>query len=245
MRKNIILIWMIVLGTFIAVADKNPVVATAKKKNGWIELFDGKSLRGWRGYNQDDMPGVWTVDKGAIKIISKRTPEATDRGDIIFDRKFKNFILEFEFCVSKGANCGVFYLVTEHKGERIFQSAPEYQILDNANHPDAMKGQNGNRRSASLYDMIPATPQNAKPYGKWNKGKIVVNDGLVLHYQNGKKVVEYRLWTPEWQIMVTGSKFNQWPGFLTPGGGNHEGYIGLQDHGDDVWFRNIRVQELK
>lgn len=245
MKKNIALIWMIVLSTFIASAGTPPDAIAGEKKSGWIELFDGKTFRGWRGYNRGDMPGVWVVDKGTIKIISKKTAGMTDRGDIVFDRKFKDFILEFEFCVSKGANCGVFYLATENKGERIYQSAPEYQVLDNANHPDAMKGKNGNRRSGSLYDMIPAVPQNAKPYGKWNKGKIVVSNGAVTHYQNGKKVVEYHLWTPEWQAMVAGSKFNQWLGFITPGGESREGYIGLQDHGDDVWFKNIRVKELK
>lgn len=229
----------------IAAASLPAAGVSPAAKGGWVRMFDGKTFDGWRGYNRTDMPGVWVVEDGTMKIRSKKTPGATDRGDIVFDRKFHNFELEFEFKVSKGANCGVFYLVTEYPGKRIFQSAPEYQVLDNDNHPDAHKGTDGNRRSASLYDLIPARPQNARPYGHWNKGRIVVRDGVVAHYQNGKKVVEYRLGTPDWKALVAGSKFAGWPEFLTPGGPGREGFIGLQDHGDDVWFRNLRIRELK
>jgi len=123
-------------------------------------------------------------------------------------------------------------------------------VLDNANHPDAMLGIDGNRQSASLYDMIPAKPQNQKPYGEWNTAKIMVYKGTVVHGQNGANVVEYHLWTPQWTDMLQASKFSQekWPLAFellnNCGGENHEGYIGLQDHGDDVWYRNIRVKVL-
>lgn len=246
MKREIFFLRMIFASLLLIVTAVTPAAGrTPAGKGAWIRLFDGKTFDGWRGYNRADMPGVWVVEDGAMKIRSKKIAGSTDRGDIVFDRKFRNFDLEFEFKVSKGANCGVFYLVTEKAGQRIFQSAPEYQVLDNENHPDARKGTAGNRRSASLYDMIPARPQNARPYGQWNRGRIVVRDGRVAHYQNGKKVVEYRLGTPEWKTMVEHSKFAQWPGFLTPGGPEREGFIGLQDHGDDVWFRNLRVRELK
>ena len=126
-----------------------------------------------------------------------------------------------------------------------------YQVLDNENHPDAKLGVDGNRRSASLYDILPARPQNAKPFGEWNTGAIRVRKGRVTHFQNGEPVVEYRLWTQDWTDLLNGSKFAQerWPVafelFNNLGGDAHEGYIGFQDHGDVVYFRNIRIKVWK
>lgn len=213
---------------------------------GWITLFDGSSFDGWRGYGREDMPAAWTIEDGAIKINGSGRGEAgaKDGGDIIFDRKFKNFELTFEWKVSKGGNSGVFYLGQEVEGDPIWKSSPEYQILDNANHPDAKLGKDNNRQSASLYDLIPAVPQNSKPYGEWNTGGVMVYQGTVVHSQNGENVVEYHLWTPDWEEMVEGSKFKGWENFINAGGENQEGYIGLQDHGDDVWFRNIKIKVL-
>ena len=122
--------------------------------------------------------------------------------------------------------------------------------MDNANHPDAKLGKDNNRQSASLYDMIPAVPQNSKPFGEWNKAKIMVYKGTVVHGQNDENVLEYHLWTKQWTDMLQASKFSEekWPLAFellnNCGGDNHEGFIGLQDHGDDVWFRNIRVKVL-
>lgn len=229
-------------------------------KDGYYVIFDGKTMKGWRGYGKDNVPARWVVDDGAIKFIGSGGGEAQagDGGDLIFSHKFKNFEFEFEWKVSKGGNSGVLYLAqevtTEKDGQTILEpiyiSSPEYQVLDNENHPDAKLGVNGNRKSASLYDMIPAEPQNAKPYGEWNKGKIMVYKGTVVHGQNDANVVEYHLWTQQWTDMLQASKFSQekWPLAFellnNCGGENHEGYIGFQDHGDDVWFRNIRVKVL-
>ena len=224
----------------------------AKDKNGFITLFDGTSLKGWRGYNKDTIPVSWSIDNKALKLTGSGTGEAQaeNGGDIIFAHKFKNFELTFDWKVSKGANSGVFILAQEVKGVQIWMSAPEYQILDNVNHADASQGENGNRQSASLYDMIPAKPQNAKPFGEWNTGAIIVYKGSVFYKQNGKTVVEYHLWTPEWTNLLQKGKFKEgsteFPlafGLLNNcGGENHEGYIGFQDHGDDVWFRNIKIK---
>ena len=182
-----------------------------------------------------------------------------DGGDLIFAHKFKNFELELEWKVAKGSNSGILYLAQEITSkdkdgndvlEPIYISAPEYQILDNANHPDAKLGKDNNRQSASLYDMIPAVPQNAKPFGEWNKAKIMVYKGTVVHGQNDENVLEYHLWTKQWTDLLQASKFSQdkWPLAFellnNCGGENHEGFIGMQDHGDDVWFRNIRVKVL-
>lgn len=233
----------------------------AKDKDGFITIFDGKTFEGWRGYGKDNVPGKWTIDQGAIKFNGTGGGEAQDKegGDIIFAHKFKNFELTFDWKVAKGSNSGVFFLAqeietTNDKGEKrmepIYISSPEYQILDNANHPDAKMGKDNNRQSASLYDMIPAVPQNSKPFGEWNTGKIMVYKGTVVHGQNGENVVEYHLWTPQWTELLQASKFSQekWPLAFellnNLGGTNREGYIGFQDHGDDVWFRNIKIKIL-
>ena len=220
---------------------------------GYIVLFDGSSLEGWRGYGKDEVPARWSIDDGCLKFSGTGTGEGQqgDGGDIIFAHKFQNFELSFDWKVSKGGNSGVFYLIqevtTEKDGETILEpsyiSAPEYQILDNANHPDAKLGKD--------YDMIPAVPQNQNAYEQWNEGKILVYKGTVVHSQNGENVLEYHLWTQQWTDMLQASKFSQekWPLAFellnNCGGENHEGYIGFQDHGDDVWYRNIRIKVLE
>ena len=231
-------------------------------KDGYYVLFDGTSLNGWRGYGKDNVPSRWTVEDGCIKFSGTGSGEGQtgEGGDLIFARKFKNFILELEWKVSKGGNSGIFYLAQEvktvredgsEKYEPIYISSPEYQVLDNANHPDAFLGVDGNRQSASLYDMIPAKPQNSNAFGEWNKAKIMVYKGTVVHGQNDANVVEYHLWTDQWTQMLQASKFSQekWPLAFellnNCGGENHEGYFGLQDHGDDVWYRNIRIKVME
>lgn len=231
-------------------------------KDGYYVLFDGTSLNGWRGYGKDNVPSRWTVEDGCIKFSGTGTGEGQtgEGGDLIFARKFKNFILELEWKVSKGGNSGIFYLAQEvktvredgsEKYEPIYISSPEYQVLDNANHPDAFLGVDGNRQSASLYDIIPAKPQNSNAFGEWNKAKIMVYKGTVVHGQNDANVVEYHLWTDQWTQMLQASKFSQekWPLAFellnNCGGENHEGYFGLQDHGDDVWYRNIRIKVME
>lgn len=225
--------------------------------DGYRVLFNGENLEGWRGYGRDTVPGRWTVEDGCIKFSGAGGGEAQtgDGGDLIFGEKFKNFELELEWKISKGGNSGIFYLAQESYNkdgglEPIYISCPEYQVLDNANHPDAKLGVDGNRMSASLYDMIPAKPQNQNPYGEWNKAKIMVYKGTVVHYQNDVNVLEYHLWTPQWTEMLQNSKFaeDKWPSAFALlnncGGENHEGFIGFQDHGDDVWYRNIRIKVL-
>jgi hypothetical protein len=231
-------------------------------KDGYIVLFDGKEMKGWRGYGKDYIPSKWTVEDGCIKFNGTGGGEAQegDGGDLIFAHKFKNFELELEWKISKGGNSGILYLAQEVESkdpatgewrlEPIYISAPEAQVLDNENHPDAKLGKDNNRQSMSLYDMIPAKPQNAKPFGEWNKAKVMVFKGTVVHGQNDENVVEYHLWTQKWTDMLQASKFSKedWPLAFellnNVGGANHEGYIAFQDHGDDVWFRNIRIKIL-
>jgi len=225
-----------------------------KDANGAIVLFCGKTTFGWRGYNQDALPERWIIDEeeGALKFNGTGMGEGQqlNGGDIIFAHKFRNFELSVDWKVSKGGNSGIFYLAQEIEGQPIYISAPESQVLDNENHPDARLGIDGNRQSSSLYDMIPAKPQNANPFGEWNNTKIMVYKGTVVHFQNGVPVVEFHVWTPQWTEMLQNSKFSQekWPLAFellnNVGGPSREGYIGLQDHGDDVWFRNITIKIL-
>lgn len=222
-----------------------------KNQEGAYVLFDGSSLNGWRGYGKEHVPSKWSIEEGMLKF--SKSPAGIDNaegGDLIFAHDFKNFELQFEWKISHAGNSGVFFLAKEIEGQPIYISSPEYQLLDNENHPDAKQGVDGNRKSASLYDMIPAKPQNANPAGEWNVAKIVVNKGNVKHYQNGELVVEYKLWTPEWTELLQASKFSKekWPLAFAllnnVGGKNKSGVIGFQDHGDDIWLRNITVKVL-
>jgi hypothetical protein len=216
-----------------------------KDANGFITLFDGKTFDGWRGYDKDVLPKRWIIDNGAMKFIGNGDEaQGKDGGDIIFAHKFKNFELELEWKISKGGNSGIFFLAQEIKGEPIYISSPEYQVFDDSVQTHSQ------HKAASLYDMIPPVPQNSNPAGEWNKASITVYKGSVFHKQNGQTVVEYHLWTPQWAEMLQNSKFNQKEWSLAfellnnLGGEKREGYIGLQDHGDDVWYRNIRIKIL-
>lgn len=205
---------------------------------GFYPLIKDNTLDGWRGYNKDHLPAKWSVEDGILHF----DPDAKgDGGDIIYDKEFSNFHLKLEWKISEGGNSGIFYLGKEGDGP-IYHTAPEMQVLDNQRHPDAKLGKDGNRKAGSLYDLIPADPQNFRGAGKWNQAEIIVNDRHVVHMQNGEKVVEYQIGTEDWKELVAGSKFPA----LNPDWGNlaTEGYIGLQDHGNDVWFRNILIKEL-
>jgi hypothetical protein len=248
----IALLGVLVLNSCGTGASKQEVVAdntlTEKEKaEGWILLFDGQTFNGWRGYGKTEVPSAWTIEEGAIKISGSGLGEAgaENGGDIIIDQKFQNFELKFDWKVSEGGNSGVFYMAQEIDSLPIWRSSPEYQVLDNVNHLDAKLGVDGNRMSASLYDLIPAKPQNSKPFGEWNSGSITVYKGTVIHGQNGANVVEYHLWTPEWKTMLDNSKFAGWEEMLNAGGEERKGYIGFQDHGDNVWFRNIKIKIMK
>jgi hypothetical protein len=211
----------------------------------WTSLFDGTSTDGWRGYNKTTFPEQgWEIVDGTLHCIGSGKGEAGGKGgDIIYDKKFSNFDLKLEWKISEGGNSGIIYLVQEDpKWAEPWKTGPEMQILDNERHPDAQAGKNGNRQAGALYDLIPAVPQNAKPAGEWNTAEIKVYKGSVWHIQNGETVLEYHLWTPDFNALIQDSK---WPG-ENPDWANiaSEGYIALQDHGDDVWFRNIQIREL-
>jgi len=218
-------------------------LTSAEIADGWVMLFDGKTSESWRGYKKEDFPAGWEIVDGTMHMPGSGRGEAgaVNGGDIIFDKKFKNFKLRLEWKIGEGGNSGIFYLAQEEL-DKIWRTAPEMQVLDNERHIDAELGKDGNHQAGSLYDLIPAKPQNAKPSGEWNQVELIVYKGTVIHKQNGEKVVEYHLWTPEWNEMIKESKFPTYnPNWAEVAS---EGYIGLQDHGDDVWFRNIKIKEL-
>jgi len=215
----------------------------AETDGGWILLFDGETTTGWRGFGMEAIGTGWKVDDGALHIYESGMGEAgaEDGGDIVYDKVFKNFHLKLQWKVGPGGNAGIFYLAQEGY-DKIWKTAPEMQVLDNVGHPDAMLGKDGNRMAGSLYDLIPAKPQNANPTGDWNQIELIVYDGTVVHKQNGESVVEYHLWTPEWEALVANSKFpdinENWVNV------SKEGLVGLQDHGHAVWFRDIKIREM-
>jgi hypothetical protein len=211
-----------------------------EKADGFVLLFDGKTSDGWRGYKKDFFPDKWIIEEGTLHF----NPDADGKGgDIVYDKKFSNFHLKIEWKISEGGNSGIFYLGSEDEAfKAIYQTAPEMQVLDDEKHPDAKLGTDGNRKSGSLYDLIPADPQNSKGAEQWNSAEVICKDGHVIHMQNGEKVVEYRYDNQMWEALVARSKF---PG-LNPDWVNlqESGFIGLQDHGNHVWFRNIKIKEL-
>ena len=221
---------------------KEETSEAAAPEEGWVVMFDGTSTDGWRGYGKESFPeNGWIIEDGALKCLGSGHGEAGGKGgDIIFDQKFKDFHLKLEWKISEGGNSGIFYLAQEIEGEPIWKSAPEMQVLDNERHLDAQLGKDGNRQAGSLYDLVPAKPQNAVPAGGWNQAEILIYQGTVIHKQNGEVVVEYHLGTPDWEAMIANSKFKDFPEF----GKYKEGYIGLQDHGNDVWYRNIMIKDL-
>jgi hypothetical protein len=241
-QLNLILSFVLVLALASSCGSKGGATKEADKGDGFVSIFDGKTTTGWRGYNKPAFPAEgWEVVDGTLHCKESGTGEAGLGGDIIYDKKLTNFELSLEWKVGPGGNSGIFILAQEIPNEQIYKSSPEMQILDNDKHPDAMLGKDGNRKAGSLYDLIPAVPQNTKPAGEWNQVGILVYQGTVVFKSNGANVVEFHLWTDDWKKMVSESKFKDWEWFVNPA---KEGYIGLQDHGNDVWFRNIKLKEL-
>ncbi len=216
-----------------------------EQRTGWKLLFDGKTSKGWRGAYLKGFPKKdWVVRNGTITVLQSEGKEGGEGGDIVTDGEYKAFDLSFEFKLTPGANSGVKYFVklSEHNtGSAI---GLEYQVLDDSLHPDAKLGRNGDRTLASLYDLIPSNKPKSiiRPIGEWNFGRIVVYpNNKVEHYLNGIKVLEYFRGSKEYRDLVKISKYIIWKNF----GEAPEGHILLQDHGNTVSFRSIKIKELK
>lgn len=201
-----------------------------EKAAGWRLLLDG-TPDAWRGYRRDDVPGGWSVVGGTLAL----TPGA-DGGTLITREQFADFELALEWKVAEGGNSGVFYRATE--AERApYWTGPELQVLDNAGHPD---GRTPETTAGANYGLHAPVRDVTRPAGEWNHVRIVVRGASVEHWMNGVRIVVYELWTDEWRAAVAATKFAEWPGY----GMAAAGHVGLQDHGDPVWFRNIRIREF-
>jgi hypothetical protein len=243
MKRNIILSFATAMFIILPSTGQDVNKLTAQEqKDGWKLLFNGKDFSGWRQCNGTSMPKNWMIEDNAMKVVigEGKKPGEGANGDILFgDKKFKNFEISIDWKASKMANSGIFFNVREVPGKPIYYASPEIQVLDNV---DATDNKVDSHLAGSLYDMIAADPKTVHPAGQWNTIVIRVQNGKVTHTQNGVKVVEYELWTPAWDALVANSKFKTFPGFTE--GISKEGFIGLQDHGYPVWFRNIKIREL-
>jgi cytochrome c len=207
-------------------AEPQNFLTDEERQAGWRLLFDGRTTKGWHGYKKDKFPDGW-------KVVNDCLVRVGSAGDIITDDEFDNFELSIEWRISPGGNSGIMYHVAEDH-DWPWQTGPEYQILDNAEHAD---GQNPKTSAASCYALYAPSRDVTVPVGLFNKSRIVMQGRHVEHWLNGVKVVEYELGSPEWEQLVKDSKFGTMPDY----GRQPKGKIDLQDHGDKVWYRNIKI----
>jgi hypothetical protein len=219
-----------------------PNTLTEKEvSDGWKLLFDGTTTAGWRGAHKETFPeSGWVIENGYLKVLPSGGAESKGGGDIVTADEYGNFDLFFEFMITEGANSGVKYFVTEDYASTGSAIGLEYQVLDDQRHPDAKMGRDGNRTLASLYDLIPAANKRFNGVGQWNAGHIVSLNGHVEHWLNGFRVLEYERGSEEYRKLVQESKYKDFPGF----GEAEKGHILLQDHGNEVCFRSIKIREL-
>jgi len=212
-----------------------------EKQDGWHLLFDGKTTAGWHKYGGGAVGSAWKVRDGYLCLDTsiKENWQVKGGGDIVSDEEYENFELQLQWRIAKDGNSGIMFYIHEDKSkyEWPWQTGPEMQVLDNNGHPDAKIPKH---RAGDLYDLISCSKETVKPYGEWNLAEVKCLDGKLDLYLNGVNVVSTTLWDENWKKLVAGSKFKAMPGFGT----YTKGRIGLQDHGNEVCFRNIRIRRL-
>lgn len=212
-------------------ADTAPTAITASERSeGFRSLFDGTTLEAWRGYRKPSMPEGWRVIDGSLTLVS------AGAGDIVTRDQFRNFDLRLDWKVAEGGNGGIFYRATE-EGDYVWRTGSEYQLLDDARHAD---GKSELTSAGSNFALYPVPRGVSRAAGEWNSSRLLVNGTHVEHWLNGVKVVEYELGSTDWEARVRASKFASMPLY----GRAPAGHIGLQDHGDRIEFRNIRIRVL-
>lgn len=218
-------------------------LSAEEKAAGWKLLFDGKTSAGWRGFHKDAFPTAgWAIGDGCIKHVAGKGAQSEHGGDIITTGQYQNFELQLDWRLAAGGNSGIKYLVVESLpatgGSGV---APEMQVLDDDAHPDAKMGRDGNRTAGALYDLIaPSGNKKLRPVGEFNQARLVVNNGHVEHWLNGEKVVEFDLGGERLRSLIAQSKYKSIPKFAEA----RRGHILLQDHGDEVCYRNVKIREL-
>jgi len=211
-----------------------------EKNDGWELLFDGVSTAGWHAYHNLPVGKAWKVVDGTltIDVSEKKDGKVVGGGDIVTDKDFDNFHLKYDWKISEKGNSGViFYAQEDNKYKYPWETGPEMQVLDNNGHPDAKIIKH---RAGDLYDLISSSKETVKPFGEWNTAEIKSVNGKLDFYLNGENIVSTTLWNDNWKSLVAGSKFKNMPDF----GKYQKGKFGLQDHGDVVWFRNIKIKQL-
>lgn len=207
-----------------------------EKKAGWTLLFDGTSTAGWRTFNTDAPGAAWKVEDGALALDATAKEE---RGDLITNKEYENYELSIEWKIAPCGNSGIIFNVVEDpQYSATYLTGPEMQVLDNTCHPDAKIIKH---RAGDLYDLISSSKETVKPAGQWNVARIVSDHGKMQFWLNGVQVVKFTMHDAAWDTMVAASKFKSMPDF----GKATRGRIALQDHGDKVWYRNIKIRELK
>jgi len=218
----------------------NNTLTAAEQSAGWKLLFDGSTKNGWHVYNNKSDGAAWVIADGALHLNTKEKKDGkiAGGGDIITSEEYDNYHLSLEWKLDTGGNSGIIFYVNEDaKYENTYFTGLEMQVLDNERHKDA---QINKHRAADLYDLVSSSPETVKPAGEWNKAEIISNNGVLEFRLNDTKVLSTTLWDDNWKKMVAGSKFKQWPDFGT----YKSGKIALQDHGDPVWYRNIKIRKL-
>ncbi len=228
---------MLSLCTIHTIAQDN-TLSKKEKKDGWKLLFDGKTTTGWHNFNSNTIGKAWKVQDGAL-YLDNTVKEREDRGDIITADEFENFEFTIDWKIDSCGNSGVmFNVIQDPKYRAVWHTGPEMQVLDNECHPDAKIEKH---RAGDLYDLIKSNKETVKPAGQWNTARIVSNKGKYEFWLNGNKAVEFTMHDAQWDALVAGSKFKNMADF----GKATKGHISLQDHGDKVWFRNIKIREIK
>ena len=243
MKKSIFLVPAIALMSAVspfagsAVRQDLNMLTAAEKAAGWKLMFDGKSTGGWHTYGEKTVVDSWKAEGGTLGLDGS----TKDRkgGDIVSEEAYSDFDFKVEWKISKNGNsCVMFYVQDDHaKYKSTYFTGPEMQVLDNDGHPD---GKIIKHRAGDLYDLISSSSEPVKPVGEWNQAEIISKNGDLKLFLNGVNVVHTTMWDDAWKKMVAGSKFKQWPDFATA----KNGHIALQDHGNDVWFRNIKIRKL-